>query len=113
MKIRKFHLYLADLSPRHGTEPGKVRPVVVVQTNMLNISHPSTIVCPISTKVLKGPSILRIHLSKKETNIKKDSDVLIDQVRSIDNKRFIKHIGVLNQKHKAALLENLQVLIFE
>lgn len=113
MKIRKFHLYLADLNPKHGTEPGKVRPVVVVQTNMLNVLHPSTIVCPITTKVLKSSSILRVHLSRKETNIKKDSDVLVDQIRSIDNKRFIKHIGELNKKHKIALLENLKILIFE
>lgn len=100
MKIKKFHLYLADLNPKHGTEPGKVRPVVVVQTNLLNDVHPSTIICPITSKVSKEASILRIHLSRKETNLERVSDILIDQIRSIDNKRFIKHIGELNKKHK-------------
>ena len=113
MKIKKFHLYLADLNPKFGTEPGKVRPVVAVQTNLLNNVHPSTIICPITSKVSKKASILRIHLSKKETNLERVSDVLVDQIRSIDNKRFIKHIGELNRKHKIALLENLKILILE
>ncbi|MGR3177943.1 MAG: type II toxin-antitoxin system PemK/MazF family toxin [Candidatus Anammoxibacter sp.] len=113
MKIDKFHLYLADLNPKFGAEPGKVRPVVVVQTNLLSNVHPSTIVCPITSKVTKEASILRIHLSRKETNLKKSSDILVDQVRSIDNKRFIKHIGELNRKNKIALLDNLKILILE
>lgn len=113
MKINKFHLYLADLNPRSGTEPGKVRPVVVVQTNLLNNVHPSTIICPITSNVSKNTSILRIHLSRKETNLEKISEILVDQIRSIDNKRFIKHIGELNKKHKIALLDNLKILILE
>lgn len=113
MKIKKFHLYLADLNPKYGTEPGKVRPVVVVQTNLLNDIHPSTIICPITSKVSNEASILRIHLSRKETNLERVSDILADQIRSIDNKRFIKHIGELNKKHKVALLENLKILILE
>ena len=47
MRARRGVLYLADLSPRVGTEPGKVRPVLVVQTDLLNeADHPSTWVLP-------------------------------------------------------------------
>src|SRR4030043_400169 len=63
MKIRKFHVYLADLNPRFGTEPGKIRPVVVLQTDLLNNEHPSTVICPITTNVIKESSLLRIHRS--------------------------------------------------
>ena len=48
MNIQKFHIYLADLNPSFGTEPGKVRPVVVVQTDQINLFHHSTIVCPLT-----------------------------------------------------------------
>jgi mRNA interferase MazF len=113
MKIRKFHIYLADLNPKYGTEPGKVRPVVVIQTDLLNDTHLSTVVCPITTNVIKKSAILRVHLSKKETKLKKDSDIVVDQIRAIDNKRFIKHIGKLNNKHKQILLENLKILLLE
>jgi len=46
MEIKKWRVYVANLDPRMGTEPGKVRPVVVVQTDLLNGTHPSTVVCP-------------------------------------------------------------------
>lgn len=51
MEIRKGHVYTADLNPQIGTEPGKVRPVVVVQTDLLNGIHPSTVICPITTRI--------------------------------------------------------------
>ncbi len=113
MKIIKFNIYMADLNPRMGTEPGKVRPVIVIQTDLLNDTHPSTIICPLTTKVVKESTILRIHIPKKESHLDKDSDILVDQIRSIDNRRFRKHIGKLtfNQQHK--LLESLKILILE
>lgn len=114
MRIRKFNIYLADLSPRFGTEPGKRRPVVVLQTNLLNDGHhPSTIVCPITTQVIRGAEILRVHLSKKGMGLKKESDVLVDQIRAIDNRRFVKHLGELNPMDKAKLIENLKIILFE
>jgi len=113
MKIRKFHIYLADLSPRFGTESGKTRPVVVVQTNLLNEGHPSTMVCPITTQIVPAASILRVHLSKKENHLPKDSDILVDQVRAIDNARFLKKLGELTLTQRAQLIENLQILLLE
>ena len=113
MTIRKFHIYTADLNPRFGTEPGKTRPVVVVQTNLLNQEHPSTIICPITTNILPKAKILRIHLKKDEAGLKKDSDIIVDQIRAIDNRRFKEDLGVLSEKNKKALLYNLGILILE
>jgi mRNA interferase MazF len=113
MKINKFHIYLADLNPRFGAEPGKVRPVVVIQTDLLNSVHPSTIICPITTKVIRKSSVLRVHLSKKEAGLKQDSDILVDQIRAIDNRRFIKHLGQITNTQKQALLQNLNVIVLE
>ena len=113
MKVRKFHLYLADLNPRLGTEPGKVRPVVVIQTDLLNDTHPSTIICPLTTQVMKSAQVLRVHLPKASSGIREDSDILVDQIRSIDNRRFRKHLGVLPEQQKLKLLENLQILVLE
>ena len=114
MKIRKFHLYLADLNPRQGTEAGKVRPVVVVQTDLLNDVHPSTIICPTTTQVTGGAKLLRVHLSAgSPTGLREESDVLVDQIRAIDNRRFKKEIGRLPEPQKAALQENLRILLLE
>lgn len=113
MKIEKFNIYLADLNPKFGTEPGKKRPVVVIQTDLMNNEHKSTIICPITTKVIKYSEILRINLNKKINGLKKNSDIVIDQIRAIDNKRFTNFIGTLNKKQKIKLLDNLKIIILE
>lgn len=113
MKIEKFHIYLADLNPRMGTEPGKIRPVIVLQTDLLNNIHPSTVICPLTTKVVKEADILRVHLLKKETGLDQDSDILVDQIRAIDNRRLLKQVGKLKQQHQQQLTENIKTLILE
>jgi mRNA interferase MazF len=113
MKIRKFHVYLADLNPRMGTEPGKTRPVVVLQTDLLNDEHYSTVICPVTTNVIKESSILRIHLNANECGLKKNSDILVDQIRAIDNRRFIKELGVLSPLHQEQLVRNIKIVLFE
>jgi mRNA interferase MazF len=63
MKIKQFDIWIADLEPRRGTETGKVRPVLILQTDLLK-DHPSTVICPITTNVISGSDILRVHLKK-------------------------------------------------
>jgi mRNA interferase MazF len=109
----KFHVYTADLNPRFGTEPGKIRPVIVVQTNLLNENHPSTIVCPITTKVQPEANILRIHLKKSEAGLERDSDIIVDQIRSIDNRRFLNHLGEISDRNKRLLLASLRIVVLE
>jgi len=112
MSIKQFEIWLADLNPQIGTEPGKTRPVLVVQTNLLNkISHPSTIVCPITTNVKKGAEILRVHLTSGMANLHQDSDIMIDQIRSIDNKRLINKLGDLPRELIELIKENIQIII--
>ena len=110
MKLKQYEIWLADLNPRFGTETGKTRPVVIVQTDLLNKFHPSTIVCPITTNVKLEAEILRVHLSKGSAKLKEDCDIMIDQVRAIDNKRMIKKIGELSQEQINFIKANLEIV---
>jgi mRNA interferase MazF len=85
MEVRQYEIWIADLNPRIGKEPGKVRPVLVVQTDLLNRHHPSTLVCPLTTTIKKGSEILRVHLPAGSYGVEESSDVMLDQVRAIDN----------------------------
>src|SRR3989338_5657578 len=107
MEIKKWRVYVAKLDPRMGTEPGKIRPVVVVQTDLLNGAHPSTIICPLTTHLVKEARLLRIHLPKKESHLERDSDILVDQIRAIDNRRIQKQVGRLSANHQQKFLESL------
>jgi len=112
MLIKQFEIWVADLNPKIGTEPGKTRPVLIVQTNLLNsIPHPSTIICPITTNVNKDSEILRVHLKKGMANLHQACDIMIDQVRAIDNKRLMKKIGNLSTDLTAKIKENLQIIM--
>ncbi len=107
---KKFEIWLADLDPRFGTEPGKTRPVLVVQTDLLNSIHPSTLICPITTNVQLGSKILRVHLVEGESNLKQNCDIMIDRVRAIDNRRLIKRIGILSKELQKRVNENLKIV---
>lgn len=109
MKIKQFEIWLADLNPRIGTEPGKTRPVVVIQTNLLNEFHPSTIVCPVTSKVIKDTELLRVHLKKGQLD--KPSDILVDQIRAIDNRRFKKKLGTLTKEQIQTIKTNVRIVL--
>ena len=109
MPIKQFEIWLAALNPSRGTEPGKTRPVVIIQTDLLNDFHPSTIICPITSKVNLEIVLLRVHLKKGQTD--KQSDILVDQIRAIDNERLIKKIGKLTRDQIQQLKINLKVVL--
>ncbi len=86
--MRRGEVWIANLDPRAGGGPGKTRHVVVVQSQDLNdVEHPSTIVLPLTTNLIDGAEPLRVRIKPDKL---KASDVLIDQIRAIDNRRLIK-----------------------
>lgn len=110
-KIKQFDVWIADLNPPNGTEPGKIRPVVVVQTDLLNNFHPSTLICPVTTNIFQKAEILRVNMSKNEAGLKQRSAILVDQLRAIDNKRLVKRLGRLNKSSRERLIDNLKVVM--
>lgn len=112
MSIKQYEIWTADLNPQIGTEPGKTRPVLIIQTNLLNqIPHPSTIVCPLTTNTNEDSDILRVHLKKGEANLHQNCDVMIDQIRAIDNNRLMKKVGDLPKNLIETVKENLLIII--
>jgi len=95
MKVLRGFLYLADLNPRRGSEPGKVRPVLVIQTDLLNeAGHGSTWILPCTTR-LSGENLLRVSLPRGIAGNRDDCEIMIDQSRAIDNRRFVRSLRAL------------------
>lgn len=117
IEIKKYRIYLANLNPsyrEYPAEPGKIRPIVVIQTNLLNPFHSSTIICPITTNLVQNVSLTRVRLEQNSMpGLDKDSDILVDQIRTIDNRRFIKQVGELSQAQIDMLKENLKYMIID
>jgi len=82
-------IWLANLNPGKGTEPGKVRPVLIIQCqDLLDVDHPTTLIIPLTTNLIDAAEPLRLRI-QAGGKLEKDSDLLIDQIRAIDNKRLI------------------------
>ena len=102
-------VWLAVLNPPHGTEPGKTRPVLVVQSQaLLDAGHPSTYVIPLTTKLANNAEPLRMRVPAAE-RLLRDSDVLMDQLRAIDNRRLVK--GPILRLPASAMKEILRALV--
>lgn len=103
-------VWLADLDPKRGTEPGKTRPVLIVQAQaLLDAQHPSTFIIPLTTVLIDGaePLRIRVHAAGR---LRRSSDLLVDQLRAIDNRRLAE--GPLT-KLSAALMTQVHEAIAE
>ena len=75
-------VWLAHLDPRRGTEPGKTRPVLIVQSQaLLDAGHPSTLIIPLTTNLVEDAEPLRIRVPASG-RLRQASDLLIDQLRA-------------------------------
>lgn len=110
--MKRFEVWLANLNPQRGAEVGKIRPVVIVQSNLLNdVGHPSTLICPITTNVQPELKVLRVNLKIGEGGLDQTSDIIIDQLRAIDNKRLIARKGKISTESIKKVKHNMNVVL--
>jgi mRNA interferase MazF len=108
----QFEIWLANLNPSKGTEPGKIRPIVIIQSDLLNkVGHPSTLACPITSQLSPKENLLRVKLDTVGTGLEQDSEVLIDQIRALDNQRLLQRLGKISPNQSAELLWKLKAIL--
>lgn len=106
--FKRGEIWLANLNPSRGTEAGKTRPVLILQNQtLLDIQHPSTLIAPLTTQLIDGAEPLRYRI-QAQGKLEKNSDVLIDQLRAIDNRRLL--MGPLMQCSESVLNEIYQLI---
>jgi len=112
VKLKRGHLYTADLNPRFGTEAGKLRPVLVLQTDLMNdLLHPSTLICLLTSQTRLDIELLRVHLHKGEGGLDVPSDIMMDQLRAIDNRCFRKELGHLSSTRLSEVEEKIKIVL--
>ncbi len=86
--MKRGQICLANLNSGRGTEPGKTRPVLIVQDQaIIDAKHPSTLIIPLTTQLIDHAEPLRLRIPSGD-KLNKTSDLLIDQLRAIDNRRL-------------------------
>lgn len=109
MKLRRGHVYVVDFNPRIKTKPGKIRPAIVVQDDLLSeAGYPSTIVVPTTTKLVDTNTPMRLRLPAGTAGLDHDSDALVAQLIAVANESFRRELGALPHDLAEALNRKLR-----
>ena len=112
MPIKRWYLYVVDFNPRIRTKPGKLRPALVLQSDLVNeAGYPSTIVIPTTTRLVENAGILRFRLKKGQGGIARDSDLLLGQVIAVANESFRQEIGSLPNSVMEELENRMRIIL--
>ncbi len=106
--IYRGDVYMVDLETGKGSEQNGVRPAVVLQNNIGNKYSKTVIIACITTKYKK---ILPTHIILKNNELKENSRVLLEQVRTVDKSRLINHICKLNEDELVNIDKALMVSV--
>jgi mRNA interferase MazF len=96
MVIKRGEIFLANLEPKKGSEQGGIRPVLIIQNDISNKHSPVTIIAAITSKIFDKEYSTNIFISKEDSGLDKDSTIMLNQIRALDNSRLIKKIGLLD-----------------
>jgi len=108
--IRNGDIFFADLSTVVGSEQGGKRPVLVIQNDIANRFSPTVTIAAITAQINKAKLPTHVELNANNSNLKRDSIVLLDQLRTIDKTRLIEKIGSIDD---STLLKVKDALAFQ
>ena len=95
LEYKRGSVWLADLDPVIGSEEGKTRPVLVVQNDVANQYSPVVIVAAITTSIGSKEYPTEVLVNAPEGGLRRDSAILLNQIRTIDKRRLIERWGDL------------------
>ena len=93
--LKRGDILLVNFEPVRGSEQGLVRPAVVIQNDILNKFSPLTIVAPVTSKIYEKEYPTNVFIKKEESNLQKNSTILLNQIRTIDKSRIIKKLSAI------------------
>jgi mRNA interferase MazF len=102
MAVNRFEVHLVNLDPTVGSEIQKTRPCLVVSPDEINHHIRTVIVAPLTTQGKPYPTRVPCRFKGK------DGQVVLDQIRTVDQSRLIKKLGKIDSKTAAAVLDVLQ-----
>lgn len=96
LQIKQGEIYWANLYPTEGHEQFGVRPVLIVQNNLLNRNLNTVVIAPITTNIRARGLFTTFSISKRN-ELKSECIALLYQLRCIDKQRLMNKAGLLTQ----------------
>ncbi|MGB4433425.1 MAG: type II toxin-antitoxin system PemK/MazF family toxin [Bacillota bacterium] len=97
MEPSRGDIYFADLNPVLGSEQGGFRPVLIIQNDIGNKYSPTVIVSAITSQIQKAKLPTHVELPVSISNLEKDSVILLEQIRTIAQRRLKKWVARLDK----------------
>jgi mRNA interferase MazF len=99
--VSRFDVFLVNLDQTVGSEIKKTRPCVVISPNEMNRFIRTVIIAPLTSKGRGYPTRVDCRFDKK------DGQVVLDQIRTVDKARLIKKLGRLDEETQERVLGGL------
>ncbi len=110
--MTRGELWWANLGEPFGSEPGFLRPVLIIQDNSFNESRLSTvIVMCLSTNLLLADAPGNVFLPKRFTKLPKDSVLNVTQIASLEKKRLEKKVSKLEHEIIFEIEKSLKLVL--
>lgn len=106
MDLNRGDIVGINLNPKKGDEVGKIRPCIIISDNESNQILDTIIVVPLSTQLIDDMLPFRLRLVKRDS-LDKDSDILLNHIRTISNKRVTSNISKITDDEYKLIITNL------
>ena len=104
MVMKRFDVYLMNLDPTIGPEIRKTRPCLIISPDEMNRHIKTVIVAPMTSAGKDYPSRVPCNFRKKQ------GQIVLDQIRTLDKSRLIKKLGSIDSKAQLEVIATLQRL---
>jgi mRNA interferase MazF len=95
---KRYKIYYADLNPAVGSEIKKIRPVVIISQDAMNLNLDTVVVCPLTRKLhYQWRSRIQIKCSGQ------DAEIAVDQIRTISKNRLKQKVDKLSTEESLQL----------
>ena len=104
MVMKRFDVYLMNLDPTIGSEIRKTRPCLIISPDEMNRHIKTVIIAPMTSAGKDYPSRVPCNFRKKQ------GQIVLDQIRTLDKSRLIKKLGSIDSKAQLEVIATLQRL---
>lgn len=101
---RRGSIFLVSLDPTRGSEIQKTRPCVIVSPDELNEHLRTVIIAPMTTGGHTYPWRVECEFQGQRGR------VALDQLRTVDTERLVRHLGALEARAFQGVLQKLSEL---
>ncbi len=100
--VNSFDVFLVNLDPTVGSEIQKTRPCLVISPDEMNRNIRTVIIAPMTSSGKDYPTRVACTFQKKQ------GQIVLDQIRTIDKNRLLKKLGTIDSQTQLDTISILQ-----